>query len=82
MRKSRHEFSKLIVKWTLIGFFIHVLIANTLTFFQVDVGPQINQLLYNTIPVYMVVLGGYFGKAGFENYNKIKYETASQYEVG
>lgn len=82
MRKSRHEFSKLIVKWTLWGFFSQVLLTVILSFFQMDVAYQLVSLLNVSVPVYMVILGGYFGKAGIENYNKIKYEAASQDEVG
>lgn len=82
MRKSRHEFSKVIVKWTLWGFFTQVLLTVILSFFQVAVAHQLVLLLNAAVPVYMVILGGYFGKAGIENYNKIKYEAYSQDEVG
>ena len=82
MRKGRHEFSKLIVKWTLWGFFAQVILTLVLSFFQMDVAYQMVSLLSVSVPVYTIIFGGYFGKAGIENYNKIKYEATSQNEVG
>lgn len=82
MRRSRHEFSKVIVRWTLQGFFLQVLVASVFSFFKGEIAYQLVSLLNATVPVYIVILGGYFGKAGIENYNKIKYDAASNDEVG
>lgn len=66
------EFSKLIVRRMIVIFLVHVLLTLGIVFFRYDAAPHAVSLMHATVPLYAVVFGGYFGKAGIENYQKIK----------
>lgn len=73
--RQHFEFSKIIVKRTLWVFFIQMVATAVFSFVRWEVAAQLVSLMNAAVPVYIVILGGYFGKAGLENYNKIKYEA-------
>ena len=80
MEKKHFEFSKIIVRRTLLIFLSHILLTIGVTFFRPESAIQLVSLMNATIPLYIVIFGGYFGKAGLENFNKIKYQTTEAVE--
>lgn len=54
-------------------FVTHTVATLAVIFFQPQVAAHTVSLMSATVPLYIVIFGGYFGKAGLENYNKIKY---------
>lgn len=66
------EFSKILVRRGLLIFFIQVILTVGIIFFRIDSSVQAVSLMSTTIPLYAIMFGGYFGKAGLENYQKIK----------
>ncbi len=73
-QSSREEFSKVIVRRSMWLFSVQVALSLLVIFFKPDSGSQVVGLTSVTIPLYAVIFGGYFGKAGLENYQKIKNE--------
>lgn len=72
--ETRHlEFSKVIVNRTLAIFLAHTVLTLLVVFFQSGVASHAVNLMTAVVPLYIVIFGGYFGKAGLENYNKIRY---------
>lgn len=80
MDKKHFEFSKVIVRRALIIFLFQMLITMVITFFRPESTVPLVSLMNATIPLYIVIFGGYFGKAGLENYNKIKFQTIETIE--
>ena len=76
MKKNYFEFSKVIVRRTLLIFLVQMLATMVVAFFRPESSVQMVGLMTATIPLYIIIFGGYFGKAGLENYNKIKYDVA------
>lgn len=76
MRSGTHEFSKVMVRRTLLVFLIHMMLTILSIFLRAEIAPSLVGLMNATVPVYIVIFGGYFGKAGIENYQKIKNEAA------
>lgn len=76
MKKNYFEFSKVIVRRSLLIFLAQMLATMAVAFFRPESSVQMVSLMNATIPLYIIIFGGYFGKAGLENYNKIKYEVA------
>lgn len=79
MRDKQFEFSKIIVRRGLGIFFVQTILTLAIVFFRVDSAAYAVGLMSATIPLYAVIFGGYFGKAGLENYQKIKNETYGQF---
>lgn len=52
------------------------IITLAIIYFRFDSAQYAVNLMNATIPLYAVIFGGYFGKAGLENYQKIKNEIA------
>lgn len=71
---SNLEFSKVIVRRAMWLFSIQTALSLAVIFVRPQSGSQVVMLMSATIPMYAVILGGYFGKAGLENYQKIKNE--------
>lgn len=80
MNKKYFEFSKVIVRRALIVFLLQMLLTMAITFFRPESTMQLVSLMNATIPLYIVIFGGYFGKAGLENYNKIKFQAIETME--
>lgn len=75
------EFSKLIIKRATWMFIVQGLLTLAVIYFRMDAAVHAVNLMTTTIPLYMVIFGGYFGKAGFENYQKIRCsEQQSEYD--
>ena len=66
------EFSKLIIKRVTLIFLLQMVLTLAVIFFRFEVAQHSVSLMNATIPLYAVIFGGYFGKAGLENYQKIK----------
>lgn len=75
MMRNKFEFSKVIVRRTLILLVLHLIMTMLVIYFRAEVAQSLVNLMSATMPVYLVIFGGYFGKAGLENYNKIKYDA-------
>lgn len=71
---SALEFSKVIVKRTMWLFSIQTTLSILVIFLKPESGNQITMLMSAVVPFYAIILGGYFGKAGLENFQKIKNE--------
>lgn len=78
LRSSQLEFSKIIVRRGLLIFLIHLILTMAIIFFRVESAMFTVSLMNTAIPLYVVIFGGYFGKAGIENYQKIKNDIALQ----
>ena len=70
------EFSKIMVRWGLAIFTSQTIITLAIISFQLESAQYTISLMSATIPLYAVIFGGYFGKAGLENFQKIKNEIA------
>lgn len=75
MDKKHFEFSKIIVRRALIVFLFQMLLTMGIAYLRPESAMQLVSLMNATIPLYVVIFGGYFGKAGLENYNKIKFQA-------
>ena len=67
---KRLEASKIIVLVTGVMFGLHVVLSAALIY--IGYGENAISLMSASIPVYLAVVAGYFGKAGVENYQKIR----------
>ena len=72
------EFSKLIVKRGTWMFIIHTLLTLAVIFWKVEAAHHAVSLMSATVPLYIVIFGGYFGKAGLENFQKIRFWEQSE----
>lgn len=72
-----NEMSKRIFWAVFRGFALHVLLSMGLIL--LDYGDDAIELLKATAGIYMAVVAGYFGKAGVENYQKIRVLTQDLY---
>lgn len=66
------EFSKQIVKRIEIVLLLHITLSLLIIYFKSESASYAVSLMTATVPLYAVIFGGYFGKAGLENYQKIK----------
>lgn len=66
------EFSKSLVNRTLIIFSIHLCVTLISLVLWPKTESGVIALMREVTTLYAVVFGGYFGKAGLENYTKIK----------
>ena len=66
------EFSKDLVNRGLTIFVFHVICTLLIVVFKEESSVQAVALMRDTVSLYAVLFGGYFGKAGLENYQKIK----------
>lgn len=82
IEKIHFEFSKIIVRRGMLIFLLQVLLTISVMFLRPESSVQLVSLMNATIPLYVVILGGYFGKAGIENYNKIKYNVTECQDNG
>lgn len=73
MREKHFEFSKVIVRRGMLLFTLHTLLTLVVIFFRTESAHYSVSLMTATMPLYVVIFGGYFGKAGLENYQKIKH---------
>lgn len=80
MLTPQFEFSKIMVKWGLSIFLSQTICTLAIIFFRIESAQYAVNLMNATIPLYAVIFGGYFGKAGFENYQKIKNEVTTTTE--
>lgn len=80
MLTSQFEFSKIMVRYGLAIFISQTIISLAIIFFRLEAAQYAINLMNATIPLYAVIFGGYFGKAGFENYQKIKNEVTTTTE--
>lgn len=69
---NQFEFSKIIVRRGLFIFLIQLVLSLAIIFFKVESAAYSVSLMNAAVPLYAVIFGGYFGKAGLENYQKIK----------
>ena len=69
------EFSKDLVNRGLTIFVLHVICTLLVVVFKEESSVQAVALMRDTVSLYAVLFGGYFGKAGVENYQKIKNEV-------
>lgn len=69
------EFSKDLVNRGLTIFVFHVICTLLIVVFKEESSVQAVALMRDTVSLYAVLFGGYFGKAGIENYQKIKNEV-------
>lgn len=80
MLTSQFEFSKIMVRYGIAIFMAQTIITLAIIFFRLESAGYAVSLMNATIPLYAVIFGGYFGKAGFENYQKIKSEMTTTTE--
>jgi hypothetical protein len=74
MKEQQHfEFSKIIVKRGTWLFTIQTILTLGVIFWRPQSAQYAVSLMTATMPLYVVIFGGYFGKAGIENYQKIKF---------
>jgi hypothetical protein len=67
------EFSKTVVLRGMAVFLVQLILTIVVLFLKTELSVHMVALMNATVPLYIVIFGGYFGKAGVENYNKIKY---------
>ena len=72
------EFSKVLVNRGLTIFVIHVICTLIVVIVKEESSSQAVTLMRDTVSLYAVLFGGYFGKAGVENYQKIKNESEAE----
>ena len=77
MLTSQFEFSKIMVRYGLSIFMSQTIITLGIIFFRPESAQYAVNLMNATIPLYAVIIGGYFGKAGLENFQKIKNEIGN-----
>lgn len=70
-KPNDNEMSKRIIRTAGIIFALHVVLSSALIL--LDRGEYAVALMSATAPVYLAVVAGYYGKAGAENIQKIKY---------
>ena len=69
---SKLEFSKQIIRRMMWVFGAHVMATLAAIIAVPEYGSLAVSLMSATVPLYIVIFAGYFGKAGIENYQKIK----------
>lgn len=80
MLTPQFEFSKVMVRYGLASFISQVIFSLAIIFFRVESAQYAINLMGATVPLYAVIIGGYFGKAGLENFQKIKNEVTTTTE--
>jgi hypothetical protein len=70
LKQKALETSKVIVLATGVIFVVHIVLSTALICF--GYGENAIALMAATMPIYLAVVAGYFGKAGVENFQKIK----------
>jgi hypothetical protein len=73
LERTRLETSKAIVLVTGVIFVVHMLLSALLIY--AGYGENAIAMASAFMPVYLAVVAGYFGKAGFENIQKIRLLT-------
>lgn len=76
--RQHFEFSKIIVKRALAIFLVHTILTLAVIFLKPVSAVHAVSLVNAVVPLYIVIFGGYFGKAGLENLNKIRYGDAQK----
>lgn len=75
-KKGRFEFSKKLVIWTNIAFWMQVFATMILISVNRETSEPMVAILATTATLAGAVHVGYFGKAGVENYHKISVQNA------
>lgn len=71
---SKHfEFSKQVVYRGFIMFGLQIILTLVIILWQPSTAQNAVALMNVSVPIYAVIFGGYFGKAGVENIQKIRY---------
>lgn len=74
-RRAKWEFSKKITWFALIAFCVLIGLSMITMVFMRESAHSVVSLISASVPVFIVIFTGYFGKAGVENYTKIRAEA-------